>query len=917
MIRPLLSAVLVATLCVAPALASPQPGPTERPSRSDDSETSGSAEDAKANGSEEKKDEDKKKEKKPFAEVVEGMEEIDGLFTFWRHPETSKVFLELAPDQLDRDYIYSAKIEQATGERGLYGTIMMDEFVFQWRSFGERIQFVQRNLRFRASEGTPGGRALESSFSDSILTSAERASKPHEETGALLIDLAEVFLGSDLHGIRDYLKEAYESGYKMDRDDSGFVMLKSFPLNSEIGTIARFKSEKAEAGSVTIPDVRSLSLRFRYSLVGIPENDYRPRWADARVGYFVDQYIDYDDLGPDVPYRWLINRWNLVKKDPEAPMSEPVEPIVFWLENTIPRQYRPFFEEGVLLWNDAFEKIGFRNAIVVNQMPDDADWDPADIRYNTIRWFLAYDASFAIGPSHTNPYTGQIIDADIGFSDAILRLGARNRYRMGVDPVARIDALEAPTRVFTGRRDPFSASACTYAGELTELASFAVDLLEVRGWSSEQEEEFVRQYTAEVTAHEVGHTLGLRHNFRASTLHGVDDLLDVERTRRIGLASSVMDYNPPIVALEGQPQGDFLPTRVGTYDRWAIDYGYRPIPEASTPEEELPTLRKIAARGTEHRFEFATDEDAGFGPRALDPRVNLYDFTDDPLAWAERELLLVDELRSGFEARLLTEGESWEILRRAYEYSWRSLWRASQVAMKYVGGLEHRRDHVGDPGERLPYEPIPAAEQRRALEFLAEAIWADERYLLSAETLRKLQIERLPDFEWSVWSAERLDYPLHQVAARIQDAVLDDLYHPVKLARLQDAPLVQDPDDRFGLADVMATIRDDIWGELESGRDVSSFRRNLQRRQLDRVIGLALDAPAAVPQDAVALARHDLEILAERIDRTVARVEDPISAAHLRESRARIRRALEAPMWPAAEGGDDRPGRRARSAIGG
>ena len=205
-----------------------------------------------------------------------------------------------------------------------------------------------------------------------------------------------------------------------------------------------------------------------------------------------------------------------------------------------PHKYREWFRQGIELWNPAFEKIGFKNALVVKQQPDDADWDPADIRYNTIRWFIAYDASFAIGPSHTNPYTGQILDADIGFSEAIVRLGARRRYQYRVNPVTRMQQMKAgPRALFMGRSGLDPRHLCTHAQEATEMASTALDLLASRGdWSSEDEEKFVREFLVEVTAHEVGHTIGLRHNFRASTINGLDQLADEERTHTVAVSLS-------------------------------------------------------------------------------------------------------------------------------------------------------------------------------------------------------------------------------------------------------------------------------------------------------------------------------------------------------------------------------------------
>ncbi|MGH9861812.1 MAG: zinc-dependent metalloprotease, partial [Candidatus Acidiferrales bacterium] len=607
-----------------------------------------------------KSDEKKKEEKeKPFDEVVKEMEKIEGVFTFYRDKEENKVLVELAPGQLDRDYIFSGKVEQATGERGLYGTIMADQYIFQWRRLGKRVQFVQKNIRFRAQPGSPAARAVEKSFSDSVLSSGKIQSQPHPERKSVLVDLGEILLTSDLHGVGPYLKQVYKTGYQFDKENSGFVMVKSFPQNSELGAQVRFAGQEFPPdGSVTLTDARYLTLRLRYSLLEVPQNDYLPRLADDRVGYFVDQYMDFTSDRPDTPYVRNINRWHLKKKDATAGVSEPVEPLVFWLENSIPQEYREPIRDGILLWNAAFEKAGLKNAVVVKQQPDDADWDPADIRYNTIRWFMGYDATFAIGPSHSNPYTGQLLDADIGISEGILRLGARRRYQLYINPVARVQELTGELPAFParpGQLDP--RYLCHYGDGLAEQASMALDVLAGRPeWSPEKEKEFVRQYVMQLLAHEVGHTLGLRHNFRASILNRMDQLGDAQRTHSVGLAASVMDYNPAIVALKGEKQGDYLPTVVGSYDQWAIEYGYKPIAGAKTPEAELPELRKVASRAADPLLPYGTDEDTYFGARVIDPRNYPYDFADQPLDYFTHEYKVIKEIWGNMEAKLVGPG---------------------------------------------------------------------------------------------------------------------------------------------------------------------------------------------------------------------------------------------------------------------
>ncbi|MFQ5664271.1 MAG: zinc-dependent metalloprotease [Terriglobia bacterium] len=417
-------------------------------------------------------------------------------------------------------------------------------------------------------------------------------------------------------------------------------------------------------------------------------------------------------------------------------------------------------------------------------------------------------------------------------------------------------------------------------------------------WNPEKEKEFIRQFTREVTAHEVGHTLGLRHNFRASTINRSDQLADAQRARTVGLGASVMDYNPAVVALKGEKQGDYFPMVVGSYDQWAIEYAYKPVARAKTPEEELPALRQIAARVADPLLPYATDEDAGLNPRALDPRNSRFDFTDKPLTWFHHEFKVVNELWANMESKLLEPGESYTVLRRAFNFSWTPYFRGAHVAMKYIGGIYHNRDHFGDPNGRPPYVPVPAAKQREALAFLANEVWAPDVFQAPAELLNKLQFERFWDFEFSAYRTPRLDYPLHDAVLFVQSEVLSDLYHPTKLARLQDLEVkYPNPNDRFTMADMFVGIRNAIWSELDSGSAINSFRRNLQRAHLRHLIRLLVKPANDTPQDAVTLARADLVELEQRIGRALsAGPLDYTTRAHLEETRARIRQALEAQL---------------------
>lgn len=840
---------------------------------------------------------DKEESEKSFQQIIKGMEKVEGLFTFYRNTDENKALIEINPSQLETEYIYSQKLDRATGERGLYGTNMgmLDNYIVYWKKLGNRVQLIRKNLRFRATNGSPSARAIRNSFSDSVIGSGKILSSPNPDGGGILVDLHEVLFAQDFSEITEQLKEAYETGYKFEKPESSIVLLKSFPGNSELGLLTQFRAQEMKKKSITLPNSRSLNLHLRVSLSSLPKGHYMPRLGDDRVGHFYDTHMDFSSDQTETPYVRYVRRWRLEKEHPEEGVSKPKEPIVFWLENSIPYEYREGIRNGVLMWNPAFERIGFKDAIVVRQQPEDADWDPADIRYNTIRWFVSYDSIFAIGPSHSNPHTGQQISADISLAESIMRLSARRKYETSVHPLRALQQLKDSVGVDNARSHEGPGN-CGMGLAIVHAATLGLDVLATRpGWDADDEKQFTQQFLQWVVAHEVGHTLGLRHNFRASAVTPLDELAGGGQVES-GMSASVMDYLPPLVALPGEDQGDYYQEVVGKYDYWAVEYAYKPIPDAETPQDELPELRKIASRVSEPSLTYATDEDSGFRARVLDPRNNPNDYSSQPLEWFERQFQLADEVLSKVESRLLREGDSFEILRRAVGNVWQPYFFASHIAMKYIGGIYHNRDHVGDSGGRVPYQPVPAEEQRKALEFLRTKIWSATAFDISPDLIKKLQFGRFRDFEDSQFKTKRLDYPFHDAVLRVQSEALNELYNPTKLSRFQDMELLQpDPSDRFTMEEAFVGVRQAIWSELETRSSVNTFRRNLQGKHLEHLIKLVLTPPADLPRDAVALARADLSRLESRLTQALrSRQLDYVTRAHLEDARTRIEQALDA-----------------------
>jgi hypothetical protein len=884
------------------AAKTPPPAPTKAPppkvklAKKDDKK-SGRKDDAKKP--------ERFEDEKPFDEMVKGMEVTKGLFTFYRKVDDGRTYMEIMPSQFDKQFLFSSSVDQSVGERGLYAAQMAGEFPFAFRLVGRSVQMLIKNSLYAATNDTPEARALARSFPVSMLGNARIISRPHPDRKSLLINAWDMFI-TDIPGFASALKETYRpSDYRFDRGNSNFGAVKSFPENSLLEVWLHYVTENPRGGTFTLPDARSIPIVMKYDIVELKKTAYRPRLADDRVGHFLSVQADYSS---DVPKSLMIrriNRWNLEKKDQKAALSEPKKPITFWLENTIPVEYRPSMREGILLWNKAFERIGFTNAIVVRQQSDSSDWDPADSRYNTVRWFQGVDASFAIGPSRANPYTGEIYDADIGFSEGIIRsIRRHNEEFIGPVSGAAPIATEAPARP----KFPFTRDAskfCDHANGMAEQAAFGVNVLQARGaLDKTTEDRLLREYLIEVTAHEVGHTLGLRHNFRASNMLKPAELLDMEITEKQSQSGSVMDYNPIVIAGKGQKQGHFVPTTLGPYDYWAIEYAYKEIEPASEPAE----LAKIASRCAEAGLAYSTDEDAmgTYSAAAMDPMVNQFDQSSDPLGFFADRIGIIRELWAGMEANLLQKGDGYQVLRRSMNRSINEYYRSLMIASKFVGGIYHRRDHFGDENGRTPYEPVAADRQREAVAFLQKYAFAENAFDLPPTLLNRLAIERLPGISGldGLYSTDgRADYAWHDSILNLQRNVLWRLYQSLTLGRLQDNEMRFAPGEKiFTMADMFAGFDAAIWSELDEPHKIKALRRNLQREHLKQLIRLSVRSIGA-PEDATSLARASLKKISSNIQTALAggRIADPATIAHLEETHERIKSALDAKLWKSAE----------------
>ena len=834
---------------------------------------------------------------RPFKEVMKGAKETVGFFTVYEKDE--KVWIAIKPDQFDKPFFFTYNIPQSIGERGLYGSQMGGSELVVFKKIGNQIQLLAKNVEFFAKPGSPQSQFVSEAFSDSLMASAAAASAPEPDSKAILVELNAMLL-ADIPGYSTRLETAFRMPFSLDVRNSSFSRVNNSDQLTGVQVKAHFAVPKLSAPPLTpspvpqpspprtTPDPRSLFVSFYYSFSKLPETEMVARIADDRLGHFVTSRSDYsEDLSPKDKIHY-VNRWRLEKKDPSAALSEPLEPITYWLDKNIPQKYRKAVTEGILEWNKAYEKIGFKNAVVAKQQTDKDNFDTMDARHASIRWFVGADVGFAIGPSHKDPRTGEILDADIGMSDVFAR-GAR---RQVAEDLGRSAAFNAYTmgNPLTAHKD---YPACNYADEGAHEMHFAMDLLEARGMDmdSPDAEAVAQAYVKDVIMHEVGHTLGLRHNFRASTIYSMKQIQDAEFTKQNGVTGSVMDYTPFNLATNGEKQAEYVMSTLGPYDYWAIEYAYKPIDAANEKDE----LARIASRSTEPLLAFATDEEAVAQFGGMDPEVNQFDLGGDPLEYYKKRMKLSRELWDRLQNMKLKDGESYDRLTRSFNAGFAQLARVAPLAAKYVGGVKMVRDHAGT--NRPVFEPTPAPRQREALTLITDGLFKVNSFKFKPEFVSRIGVDFLGRrLDFSGTSATT-DPNISTRVLNVQKAVLDVVMNDNVAQRLLESQdKVADPSKLLKLSEVYDTLQNAIWSELKSGGEISSLRRNLQREHVKRVSAALLRPSGNSPADARSLQRENAVQLQGAMRTAMAKPMSKESKAHLSESLNILSESLKAPM---------------------
>ena len=768
-------------------------------------------------------DEDNKKEDKDdgLKSFLEDLIHFPGLIDVYRNDDDGKVYFLIKKDQLEKEFIYFAHILDGIVEAGTWRGNYLDNGIIKFNKYFDQIRIDRVNTAYVFDETNPLSKSKNANISNSLIDSL-KIEKTSESEDKFLIDVTSLLLSESLSKItvapnKEESKDSFRIG-SISRSKSSINKVLNFPENTdfEINFVFSNPSNKP----IEDQDSRNNSISLRFSFINYPENSFETRIEDQRIGFFSERKTNLSST--DItPYEDLVNKWHLEKKDKNKEKSVPVKPITFWIENTTPYELRPIIKNAVLAWNIAFEEAGFLNAIEIKIQPDDADWEAGDIRYNVLRWTSSPNPPFGgYGPSFTNPKTGEILGADIMLEWIYLT----NRVRYS----------EIFENQENHKHDFCLNSLIKQENRLFgKLATEALDL---------NENEMTRLYEEDLyqlILHEVGHTLGLNHNFAASTLHNNSDVHNPEITYKEGLSSSVMDYHALNIAPLGVKQGQYADIKPGKYDVLAIKYAY-------TPELSKNDLDKMLEKYSSNEYLFGNDADDMRSPgKGIDPRINTGDMTNDPVGYAKDRIILSQNLIPKLYDTLKTKSDSWESIYQGYRILLRQIHTSAEIISRQVGGVYTNRGFMSDK-QINPYEVVPYKIQKESVNILSEYYFNSDKLILPPDIASKMQRERR-SFDFY---GKTEDPKIHKMILRGQKKVLKHFTNSRVLKRLTDSSLYG---NEYLPNELLKDLTLSIFKESRS-RKLNGIDQNLQNYFLKRLIMIFRSGNFDSPSIAASLA---------------------------------------------------------------
>lgn len=775
-----------------------------------------------------------------ITDKVKSSKKFDGLFTVYQDTANGSMMLYVKKNQLGKEFIYQSFSLNGPTSLFLHRNMTRTNLAFKMQKTFDKLEFSRINTNFyydkeNAISKTEGVDVPEAVFL------AERVTG--EDENGYLINADGLFLSEKMDPVKPMQSPGVPPGIffnlgGLNPQKSKYNAVKSYPNNTNIIVDLAYDNPMPfNGGGKDITDARYVRVCMQHSFIEMPANDYRPRRDDPRVGYFANEVNDQTSM-TSTPFKDVIHRWHLVKKDPTAALSEPVEPIVWWIENTTPVEYRATVMEAGNKWNEAFEKAGFKNAVVMKLQPNDADWDAGDIRYNVIKWVSSpYPPYGAIGMHAINPKTGQIIAGDIVIEWASAS-GTPIIDELYGGPSANAYERRANNYSMSG-----SESSCSLSAELREQFMSGLTALEAGNASEPELKEMHKQFLYYLIMHEMGHTLGLNHNMRGSQMLKPSELNNKELTRKVGLMGSVMDYPAANIASDKSKQGDYYTTKAGPYDIWAIEYGYTSCPET----EEENVLNKILARSTEPGNAFGNDADDMRSPgKAIDPRVNVFDMSGDAIGFAEDQLKLIKTVMGRIKEKYSKPGKSYTELRSRYNILNNQRFNMVSSISRYIGGVYVDRSFVGQQSSAKPLTPVPVATQKKAMEVLTKYLFAPDAFNGDEQVFSYLQLQRR-GFNFFTGTE---DPKITSGYTGMQTyGALSHILHPVTLQRITNSRLYG---NQYSVADVMSDLTKGIFNADLTGK-VNVYRQYLQTQYVKYIANM-VNASGMSPFDDISKA---------------------------------------------------------------
>lgn len=756
-------------------------------------------------------------EPRPYAEVITSEAKTDdGVFKV--HQIGERLLFEIPTAHLDKDFLWVTQIKRTTTGAG-WGGQAAGNRVIRWVKKGDRVLLMDINYSNIANPNEPIAQAVADANNPTIIRAFPVAAYNDQQDP--VIDVTQLFTTE----VPEFSVRGRIGGRGFDASRTFLEKAVSFPENVNVEVLQTFTGATDAApaagrgrGGMQGPSATVLTY---YSMVKLPDTPMMPRLFDERVGYFTRAVTDYGTDEHRAEAKRFITRWRLEKKDPNAAISEPVKPIVYYVDPATPPKWVPFVKKGIEDWQPAFEAAGFRNAIIAAEAPkNDPDWSPEDARYSVIRW-LPSTTENASGPHIHDPRSGEIIESDIQYYHNVQNL-AKNWYFVQVGPLdPRAQKLPLPDALM---------------GELMRY----------------------------VVAHEVGHTLGFQHNMKASSAYTIEQIRDPKWVKEMGHTPTLMDYSRFNYVAQPEDKidpADLIP-KIGPYDKWATMWGYKPIPGAKTPEEEKPTLDQWAREQDEKPYlRFSTEGQGGSDPGDQTEAVGDIDAVR-ATTLGLRNLGRVSEML--LSATGTRTGDPWTELEEVYGRMVSQWTTEMNHVTRIIGALDSQQKHIGQNGVR--FQVVARARQQEAVKFLVENALATPTLMVRPEILRRIEPSGI---------VERV--------RGAQQSVLNNLINNAKLDRMTEQ-VALDGSAAYSPVEFLTELRAGVWGDIARGGNLDIYRRNLQRTYLS-IVDSRLNGATAPSAEVRSLLKGELRAIGEMVDNALRSggARDEATMRHMRD----------------------------------